>query len=128
MHLLTQSTRKETTALVMTCEISNRLPLCVLFTHLDTNYCIHSIHFLMKRIQSKKCILAIYYLISDTYVALPFLGLLFAYYSLEHPERVVDFFYTMSACLDTIEMAQSKCIRKYLLYGADTYDKYSQCN
>ena len=65
--------------LVMTCEISSRLPLCVLFTHLDTNYCIHSIHFLMKRIQSKKCILAIYYLISDTYVALLFLGPLFAY-------------------------------------------------
>jgi hypothetical protein len=40
----------------------------------------------MKKIQSRKCIFAVYDLISDTYVALLFLGLLFAY-SLKHPGK-----------------------------------------
>jgi hypothetical protein len=34
----------------------------------------------------------------------------------------------MPACLDAIVMAYSKYIRKYLFYGADAYDKYSQYN
>ena len=41
---------------------------------------------------------------------------------------VLDFLYTMSACLDTIVMAHSKCVTNSLFYGADTYDKYSQYN
>jgi hypothetical protein len=56
----------------MNSEINNRLHLWILITQLDTNHCILPTHFLMIRIQSKKCIIAIYALIYDTYVAFLF--------------------------------------------------------